>query len=216
MKKRYLTILRITNSSRDSQSPVRMLALILCLASTGVYAQGTSDRVANQNTYIVNAVVYNKGVYKTFDEFKHNKPSITDHYVIEKGKIWKTYESGPKKKIKKNAIWGHCTGDKIFVRTAMYNQIRELGRYCYFRDQGKSQLYGDNTHNMANFTPYKERMIIDFNTGKIERLTTRSMKRILETDDPELFAEFTAEPSNGKDLYEYLMKYNQRNKGKIK
>jgi len=105
------------------------LVLILLLASTYVYAQGTSDGTAIGDSYIVNATVYNKGVYRTFDEFKHNKPSITDYYILEKGKIWKTYDSGPKKKIKKSKIWGYCSGDKIFVRTAKYNQIREKVKY---------------------------------------------------------------------------------------
>jgi len=190
------------------------LVLILFLASTSVYAQGTIDGTASRDPYIVNAVVYNKGVYKTFDEFKHNKPSITDYFVIEKGKIWRTYDSGPRKKIKKSKIWGYCSGDKIFVRRANYNQILELGRYCYFRDQGKSEMYGSKTPLL--FTPYKERMIIDFNTGKIKKLTTKLMKQIFETDDPELLTEFMAEPSKGQKLYEYLMKYNKRNKAKIK
>jgi hypothetical protein len=226
MKKRYPSILGLTASCPEISQPHlilngrklrhQLLGLILLLASTYVYAQGAFDGPASGDSYIVNAVVYNKGVYRTFDEFKNNKPSITDYYIIEQGKIWKTYDSGPKKKIKKSKIWGYCSGDKIFVRTVKYNQIRELGRYCYFRDHGKSEIYGTSTKTPVLFTPYKERMIIDFNTGKINRLTTKLMKQILETDDHELLAEYMAESSKEQKLYEYLMKYNQRNKAKIR
>ena len=225
MKNCYPTFLRGTASCHEiNQSQYvlhglklrhQLLVLILFVSSPYGYAQGTTDGTVNQDSYIVNAVVYNKGVYRTFGEFKHNRPSITDHYIIEKGTIWLTYDSGDKRKIKKSEVWGYCTGDKIFVRTAMYNQILELGRYCYFRDQGKSQLYGTHSNNMM-FGGSKERKIIDFNTGEIKRLTTTSMKQIFETDDPELLTEFMAEPSNGKEFYKFLMKYNQRNKTKIK
>jgi hypothetical protein len=192
-----------------------LVVLLLFLLSPDVYTQGIAKGTGNQDSYIVDAVVYTKGVYRTFDEFKHNKPSITDHYIIEKGKIWRTYDSGDKNEIKKKEIWGYCTGDKIFIRRASYNQILELGRYCYFKDQGKSQLYGTHENNLM-FGSYKERMIVDFNTGRITRLTTNSMKQILEADDPDLLAEFNANPDSGKKLYQFLMKYNQRNKSKIR
>jgi hypothetical protein len=226
MKNRYATILRITVSCHEinlSQCLLnglklrrQLLVLTLFVSSPCGYAQGTIDRAVNQDSYIVNAAVYNKGIYRTFDEFKHNSPSITDHYIIEKGQIWMTYDSGNKRKVKKSEVWGYCTGDKIFVRTRMYNQVLELGRYCYFRNQGKSQLYGTHSNNMMFGGSYKERMIIDFNTGKMKRLTATLMKQRFETDDPDLLTEFMAEPSKGKELYKYLMKYNQRNMAKIK
>lgn len=64
--------------------------------------------------------------------------------------------------------------------------------------------------------PYRDEVILNFNTGKTFRLTNDLMEIILRTDDPDLLREFLIERKKSEKFFEYIKKYNQRNFGKIK
>lgn len=68
---------------------------------------------------IIHTGVYNKGVYKTFEEFKTNSPSINS-FEIEGDKLSKTV-------FVKNAageygalrdVWGYCDGTHLYIQSA--------------------------------------------------------------------------------------------------
>jgi hypothetical protein len=65
-------------------------------------------------------------------------------------------------------------------------------------------------------TPYKDEVIVNFNTGRSYRLTKRLLKEIMEADDPELLEMFEQERGKGKKLFDYIVKYNDRNAARIK
>jgi hypothetical protein len=198
---------------------IRTLLLpALLLASEGCHSQNTNDSLHNRDAYVTNAESLNKGVYKTFDEFKYNRPSITQNYIFDKKKFWLTdSNTGKRTKIKKREIWGFCDGSKSFVKWSKFNEIVQIGRYCYFMEKGTRII---NVASPLMFVPipvrYKDELIINFNTGTTYLLTKKLMKQILRTDDPELLAQFMLEPKKRKKLFDYIVKYNDRNTAKIK
>jgi len=71
------------------------------------------------NIGVLRDTVYQKGIYKTFAEFKRNAPSITD-YEIKFGKTEDLiYEKGKNGAVTSaRDIWGFCDGKTIYIRSA--------------------------------------------------------------------------------------------------
>ena len=183
------------------------------------YAQSISDSSSYQADYILNAPAFQKGIYRTFDEFKYNRPSIVDHYSIGKKAILVMDSTGNNRKLKKSETWGYSDGSRIFVRWRKFNEVVEKGRYCYFKETGTRMTYvvaGIPLMIIPVPTPYKDEVIVNFNTGRSYRLTKKLMKEILQADDPELLDMFTKERGKGKKLFDYIVKYNDRNAVRIK
>ncbi len=195
------------------------LGLILFL-SHEVKAQSTVDSLLNSDDYILNAISHRKGIYKTFEEFKYNNPSITENYVFEKNKLWLTDANARKvKKVNRKDIWGFCDGAKTFVSWNTYNEVLDKGRYCYFKEKGIRIIsigHGFPLFFVPFPLPYTDELIINFNTGKTYILSKKLLKVILKTDDPDLLTEFMGQQRKGKKLHEYLIKYNERNVARIK
>jgi len=196
--------------------------LLLCgayVVDNSSYAQSIGEDSAYTEDYILNAPAYQKGVYRSFDEFKYNRPSIVDHYSIGKKAILVTDGTGKNKKLKKHEAWGYCDGSRIFVRWRKFNEIVEKGRYCYFKETGTRMTYvvsGIPLMIIPVPTPYKDEVIVNFNTGRSYRLNKKLLREILEADDPELLEMFTNERGKGKKLFDYIVKYNDRNAARIK
>ena len=81
--------------------------------------QGIIDYNMQQfNIAIIGTNVYNKGVYKTFDEFKANSPSISN-YVIRKDDLTETIfiknENGD---YPIRDAWGYCDGTNLYIKSA--------------------------------------------------------------------------------------------------
>lgn len=67
---------------------------------------------------ILSTETYNKGVYKTFDEFKMNKPSLVN-YEIREDKLTKTIflkDSHGEYPLRES--WGYCDGTNLFIGSA--------------------------------------------------------------------------------------------------
>ena len=95
----------------------------------------------------------------------------------------------------------------------------EIGRYCYFKETGTRMTYAVSGIPLMIIpvpTPYKDEVIVNFNTGRSYRLTKKLMKEILEADDPELLEMFARERGKRKKLFDYVVKYNDRNRTRIK
>jgi hypothetical protein len=205
--------------------PVRIAAfffIVVCtqnLYFTHSFAQSASDSSVSRGAYILNMPLYRDGVYKTFEEFKYNRPSITDHYEIGKKTIWITDTDGKHRKLKRDEVWGYSSGSRIFVKWRKFNELIEKGRYCYFKETGTRMTYvvsGIPFMIIPIPTPYKDEVIVNFNTGRSYRLTKKLMREILKTDDPELLKMFEQEHGKSKKFYDYVVKYNDRNAARIK
>lgn len=197
------------------------LIIGILLASFHVtLAQSTLDSEKNDGSYITNTTSYNKGIYKTFEDFKYNKPSIVDNYTFDGKHLWLTdLGTNRVKKISKKKVWGFSDGTRIYISWHKYNEIVEKGRYCYFSEKGTRVVFGFTTFPPMILPiplPYKDELIINFNTGKTYILSTGLLKKILRNDDKELLAEYMKQSKKSKKIFEYIVKYNSRNVSKIK
>lgn len=70
------------------------------------------------NIPIVAATIYKKGVYRTFNDFKMNDPSILN-YEIEEDKLTKTiFLNEGKGAYPVRDLWGYCDGRHIYINSA--------------------------------------------------------------------------------------------------
>ncbi|MEP6738256.1 MAG: hypothetical protein ABJA70_22215 [Chryseolinea sp.] len=195
------------------------MLLLVQLQSIAQSANSETD-LRDHDRYIINAKVYNKGVYKTFEEFKYNMPSIVENYSFDKKNLWLTdNQTGKQKKIKKREIWGFSDRNRIYVSWHKYDELLEKGRYCYFKEKGTRVVFGFSVFPPMILPiplPYKDELIINFNTGRTFLLSKKLLKKILVTDDKELLNEFMNEKHKGRKLFEYVIKYNARNVSRIK
>ena len=82
---------------------------------------------------MLNEISFKKGVYKNFEEFKMNSPSLTDYdlRVGKLGDILYVKENGleyPERK-----AWGFCNGTDIFINSAdKYSKLIRRGNTFYF------------------------------------------------------------------------------------
>ncbi len=194
---------------------------ILLFSQLHCLAQTNTDSLSNhQDTYILNTYVFQKGIYKNFEEFKFNNPSTVDNFLFDNKNLWLTNSMNEKlKKIKKREVWGFCDGTRIYVKWRKYNELLEMGRYCYFKEKGTKVVMAVSIFPPMILPiplPYKDEVIINFNTGNAYLLRKKLMKKILTTDDEELMGEFMNETHKRKKLFNYIIKYNKRNVAKIK
>lgn len=181
------------------------------------------DSLKSKDDYIINTTVYKKGIYKTFLEFKYNAPSIEAEFTFNENKLWLLRDGKRVDRIKNDEYWGFCDGEKVYVRWNKNYELLEKGRYCFFEAMEVYPgvpygTYGTNNNFPAPLQTIvdKDALIINFNNGKVFELTKKIFREILEIDDPGLLQEFNNETWKGKKLLEYVVRYNERNKDKIK
>ena len=198
---------------------VPFLFFIFITTYTSVQCQIIVDTLKSKEDYIINTTVYKKGIYRSFIEFKYNNPSITEEFFFRENKLWS--KKGKKKLVyKKEEYWGFCDGEKIYVQWDNKNwELLEKGRYCFFEVIEKyfSTPYDPNiAFSVTTYQEDKDALIINFNNGMVFKLTKKLFRDILEIDDPELLEEFNQETWKRSKLFDYIVKYNQRNTDKIK
>lgn len=169
--------------------------------------------------YIVSDSIYKKGIYRSFEEFKYNNPSITE-FSAEKSRLWiKDNVTGAKRKVKnKDKVWGFCDGKQVYVLWRKYNPIEIIDRYSYFQERGvriATVVTGYPLMIIPLPVPYRVQVVINFNNGKMFVLSKKMMRTIL-AQDPELLDMFKHELNKKQKFEKYIRLYNQRNKDQIK
>ncbi len=180
--------------------------------------------------------VHRYGIYRAFEEFRYNDPSITQDFVFtktapsagkpflekEKDQLLYVDPRGRTSRVFDN-IWGFCDSTGIYVYFEdtyqlgkRYNKLRSLGRYCYFVDE----YYMDEATAKKNKIGKGSRLIrldylLNINDGLKYEFSVDALKRIL-SKDPDLLKEFEKEEKPGVVKYQYLTKFNQRNYSSIK
>jgi hypothetical protein len=169
---------------------------------------------------INNSIYIDKGIFKTFDDFKYNNPYsdlnfkicaakifsdrdyVLEYYDTEKEK-WKRYEE---------SFWGYCDGSKIFFSRDFYELI-ELGPYCIFEKEINSTYY----IQFGQGSPYSRfenhmylHYVFDIHTGDRNILTKKLLREILQADK-ELLEKFKNEKQKKEKLVSYIRRYNRRN-----
>lgn len=163
------------------------------------------------------------GIYKDFEEFRQNDPSLEFNFQVSRklrkygdirsrGKI--TYYRLDIDKAKGRSIgrvFGFSDGEHVYINERHQDlgpgtdfiRIENLGRYCYFEDRKPTTIFIGTVPT----TIYSlERKIMDAGTGEIMTLSKKRLEEIIK-DNSELYTEFQHDPENSKKLKEYLKRY---------
>jgi hypothetical protein len=138
-----------------------LIALVFPINLFGQPVIGMYAALADPESSILTCTKRKQGLYKTFEEFKTNNPSITEGYTIKEeiktlpaGHVGKVYRLIPdsgavnSRKDLKRLFWGFCQNDSIYFSTKniedkfrpslYYLPFEFLGRYSFVRDVGYS------------------------------------------------------------------------------
>lgn len=208
-----------------------LLAFTLILLQVAVFAQPA---------ILEKGIKPKKGIYRSFQEFKNNSPSITIDCQIQKTtkgygffnatphETFKLILKDPKALTKKDIVWGFSDGDSVYVsnnkvykKRSYYDKLIYLGAYCIF-ETVETNFYpmihmmpmaGGGMTPMAGGSSNRvlSTIVIDIRNGEMFDLTKSSLRETIQSDT-ELLAEFESQKKKRSKLVEYLIEYCERQK----
>ncbi len=168
--------------------------------------------------------VFNDGIYKTFQEFKNNNPSIKK-FTAKKSSpysnpdyILLAYECPDSLKAHDNCqlkdVWGYTYHGDVYIAHSYYSyyfKLMVIGSVCHF--VGLSSSIGVNPYNnltigLESDESYQQFML-DFETGKINEFNYKIFSAFLKTHDDVLYKELKKQKKKKKIIFKYLLKYNE-------
>jgi len=88
----------------------------------------------NKNALILEATGYRKGVYASFEEFRSNKPGITDYDLVEDKLSDALFVKKGGAEYAFRDAWGYSDGKDIFVNSSnKFSQLVRIGNTFYFK-----------------------------------------------------------------------------------
>jgi hypothetical protein len=180
---------------------------------------------AQVGTSIYDTHRYNKGVYKSFEEFRNNAPSETGNIIV-KGKTTAAQvylmsapnellivdSTGKEHKIKK--YWGYCDGINVYVRDNGLQKIEEIGYYCLYQIHAITSQTNNRATEGIIFKntppPTINKKVINLATGDFYDLTQFNLKKYILPQDTALLREFYQDNKSRERLVYYIQKFNQR------
>ncbi|SHM47223.1 hypothetical protein [Chitinophaga sp. CF418] len=196
-----------------------VLSIMLC---TGL-VQFTSAQVG---TSVYDTHLYKKGIYKTFQEFRANNPSVTGTITVKnKTPAAQVYllsapnelnlvdSTGKEQKVKK--YWGYSDGISIYIKDNGLNKLEEIGYYCLYRIHSITSATPNRATGGMVFenTPPQtaDKRVLNLITGDVYDLTMFNMRKYILSQDTALLREFNEDKQNKNKLIYYIQKFNQRN-----
>lgn len=197
-----------------------ILFLTLLICSTICFGQ---DFIYQQKTNL------KTGIYKTFEEFKTNSPSIplkltfsaeSVHYKDRnrEGWIFRSRIVSKRKQFKTiDRIYGFCNGTSVFINTAyplgqrpskliQFYKVIHFGEYIYFESPFyTSEGYGTMSYRYRT----AKKQVIHLTTGTLYNLNSRTLSRILKPH-PNLHNQFKVEQNKEAVLVDYIIKLNEK------
>jgi len=125
----------ITSALRTSLNKLFTINLDAAVLSRNKIQMGDIIRVNNQryDFPVYNSNHYKKGVYKTFEEFKMNMPSLPD-FEFKRGAMGDIiYITDNNVTYPSREVWGYCDGENIYINSGdKYSKLVRAGNYFYF------------------------------------------------------------------------------------
>ncbi len=188
-----------------------------------LFAYLISHAVFSQKMIVDDLLNLKKGIYKTFDEFKENTPSIPFEYeVIKVNELAYQLKIDQEKTNFYGSIWGFCDGKTVYINLdfdmsgrnrfrphSFFGILQNIGRYCYFQFP---QVAYTNINAMIVHGRKPLPYVVDFNSGKLLCLNCdmnagfikqSHFKKIL-TRDPELWTTYKNDTSDEDLFYKYI------------
>jgi hypothetical protein len=173
---------------------------------------------------ILNDSIKKPGIYRTFEEFRNNQPSIVMNFKIASEEVkygsigfrkaLMTYGLDFSAKMSQNIglIYGFCDGKDIFIVSktptlshyTSFFKIEHLGQICVFKYTYESVLAVTAVYMLTGGT-----RILNLKNGESLNLNKKNLKKIIKAK-PELAARFDKEADPSNDTLEnYLLEYIQ-------
>jgi hypothetical protein len=181
---------------------------------------------AQVGTSVYDTHQYKKGIYKTFQEFRANNPSITGTisvknrtpaaqvYLLSAPDVLNLVDStGKEQKVKK--YWGYSDGASIYIKDNGLNKLEEIGYYCLYRIHSITSVPPNRATGGMVFEntppPTADKRVLNLVTGDAYDLTMFNMRKYILSQDTALLREFNEDKQNKNRLVYYIQKFNQRN-----
>jgi hypothetical protein len=174
---------------------------------------------------IIKDSIRNPGIYRTFEEFRNNAPSIKLEYKIDVrsdqyGGVLGFKSSSPVYGLNINEnvsnrvgpVFGFCDGKQIYVafddqdymHFMNFYKLDYIGRYCYFDFVSTSTMPMGGGLISSNSTVTTR--VIDMATGK-SSLPSKKLIRSIISDKPELLKRYEADQAKRDHFKAYLVEY---------
>jgi len=201
------------------------LFLSFFLYNSTLYSQEDSVRYEK-------GFVFNNGIYKSFEDFKKNSPSISENAVIKENKPLRilfgevdeylSYNTeGETIKLRKDSVWGYCDNNNIYVYFHnTYNQVFIKGAIFIINKTGTGGYsYGSgslSTNQGAMLYSHKDsdsQYLLEYKSGKIYKYNTDVLSSLIK-DDKELYNKLNSikkKKEKEKSIFMFVNEYNKRN-----
>jgi hypothetical protein len=169
---------------------------------------------------------FQTGIYMSFEEFKINKPSISDFRLSRKGNFSEgiileaPWDEDENKWCQVTSCWGYCDKGNIYISqqyASYFFRLQLIGALIHYVGfEGYNYDYYDGGYGAYNYymptaaTPKFSEFFIDFKTGKKYIFTYKVFRNYLEVNDYELYEELQNTKRKRKMYTHFLFKYNQK------
>ena len=172
---------------------------------------------------------FHDGIYKSFEEFKRNDPSVKEQAIISENpevqilignfatmqKISYYDEMGISHKLDRGEVWGYCSDGAIYVLlNNNFHRLSKIGAIIHFTESHNTFYYSRSYPVSAINRPVRlVQYMIDFNTGELLSYDLENFMLLLQADQ-QLYAEFNSikgKKKKEKQMFIYLNKFNLRN-----
>lgn len=147
------------------------------------------------------------GIYKTYDEFINNSPSITEDFaVVEKNTLrgGSPFDFKIKSGIKVGKVFGFCDGQNVYVkglRMGGYCKLDYIGCYSFF-------VYETNGVGLIS-AAVPDHLVVITDGGIYRDGTVNFVSKFLRKKKPDLADEFDKQEDKKSKRQEYLIKLNE-------
>lgn len=192
----------------------------------------TTTIVIKSQNLIINDTVLKAGIYRTFEEFKYNNPSVELNHKVTTIKRGYGFMNAAGKVTyyrievyRKDAklignVFGFCDGENVYINehspkiepSVGFSKIIYFGKYCYYEGVSSSGRSMPNGATVS-YQSLAEK-IIDIHSGEVITLDDKNLREII-ADDPELLKEFNKDSNKNKSLKDYIIRYMENKKNLV-
>lgn len=160
----------------------------------------------NAESKIYTAAILKKGLYKNYNEFINNSPSITTAFMVaerDSSRGGNPYEYIMKNGTAPTGIWGFCDGQDVYVkglRIEGYCKLNYIGKYSFFYTIEGVEL---KTLELPSH------MLIIEEGGKYKDATVGNVYKLIYSKNKALAQEFNKQDDQEDERARYLIKLNE-------
>ena len=161
---------------------------------------------------IYNSTEFKRGIYKTYDEFINNAPSITNEFTVKNKSTVRggsPFDFEIKDGTKVGKVFGFCDGKDVYMKGL------RMGGFCKVDYVGRYSFFNYETHGvgLAAMAVPGHLVIVD-DSGEYQDGTANYVSKFIRSKNPSLADEFDKLDDRKSKREEYLIKLNESLKTK--